>query len=281
MGDYAKTILLLGGLSVVVVLIGGWIGGREGMYLAFLISLLMNLGAYWFSDKLAISGSGAKPVAKQQAPELYKIVEELGGEMKIPVPKLYVIPVSQANAFATGRNPENASVAVTEGIMRTLDRAELKAVLAHEFGHVRNRDILIASVAAVLASTITLLSRIGLYGNYSRDEDQPLGGQAVFGPILALFAPIGAAIVQMAVSREREFEADETGAETLKSGQTLANALEKIHASTKQLPMVGMDPALTSLFIANPLGGFSRMANLFSTHPPMEERVKRLREMKF
>lgn len=280
MQDYIKTFLLLGTLSVLLIFIGSVIGGREGLYFAFFISLILNGGAYFFSDKLALSASSAKPLKRNQAPEVYEIVEELSREMKTPMPRIYITPEIQANAFATGRNPQNASVAVTQGILRTLSREELKGVLAHELGHVKNRDILIASIAAVLASTIAFLSRMAFFGSYGGDEDNR--GAGALGLVLALLAPIGAMIIQLAVSRQREFEADETGAEIIGNGDPLANALVKIHDSAQRAPMKDLNPAFSSLYIDNPLGGAAgAIGNLFSTHPPFEERVKRLREMKF
>ncbi len=275
MQDYLKTFLLLGLLSVVVIFLGDLIGGQDGLMMAFLFSVVMNVGAYFFSDKLALSSSGAKPMAKSEHPEIYKMVEELTQKLKIPMPKLYKIPTEQANAFATGRDPSHASVAVTEGLMRALDKDEIKGVLSHELGHVKNRDILIATVAAVLASVIGVVARMGMYSG-SSDEDRPAGG---LGILLMLFAPLGAMLIQMAVSRNREFEADETGAETLGDGDPLARALVKIHQTTKAMPL-HVNPAFSSLYIDNPLGGVGgALANLFSTHPPLEERVKRLQAL--
>lgn len=281
MQDYLKTVLLLGALSVLVIFLGSAIGGRQGLYFAFFFSILMNVGAYFFSDKLALSASGAKPLSKHEAPEIYESVEDLTREMKIPMPKLYITPDMQANAFATGRDPNHASVAVTQGIMNILTKDELKGVLAHELGHVKNRDILIASVAAVLASVITFVSRMSIFGGFSSDNDDNRSS-GMLALLMIILAPIAAMIIQFAISRQREFEADETGAETLRNGEPLARALQKIHASVRMAPLRNANPAFSSLYIDNPLGGIGgSMLKLFSTHPPMEERVKRLRIMSF
>lgn len=270
MHDYLKTIFLLGILSVFVILIGGFIGGQDGLYFAFFFALIMNGAAFFFSDKLALMGSGAKPLNESEGKEIYSIIRNLTTRMRLPMPKLYKIPSPQANAFATGRDPNHSSVAVTEGLMKILDKQEIEGVLAHELGHIRNRDILVASVAAVLASVVSFMSRMPLFGG--SDEDRP----AALALILAIFAPIAAMLIQLAISRNREFEADETGAETMHTGKHLASALLKIHDSTKKAPL-NTNPAFSSLYIANPLGGFGgAVAKLFSTHPPIEERIRKL-----
>lgn len=276
MGDYIKTFLLLGILSVGIILLGDFIGGRNGLYFALIFSLIMNVGAYFFSDKLALTASNAREMKREEAPEIYSIVSELSHKIDIPMPKIFRIPSNQANAFATGRGPGHSSVAVTDGIVEALSKNELKGVLAHELGHVKNRDILIATIAAVLASTIAFVSRMGIYS--SSDEDR--GRMGGFGIILALLAPLAGAIVQMAISREREFEADETGAEIMGDGKPLADALIKINESAKHLPMRDINPAFSSLYIASPLGSIGGgIVKLFSTHPPVEERVRRLRAL--
>lgn len=274
-----KTIFLLGLLSLFFIFVGSWIGGRQGVIDAFLISLLINGISYFFSDKIALSSSGAKPVSRNQAPELYVSVSDVARKMNIPLPKLYLIPEQQINAFATGRSPENASVAVTEGAMRMLNDDELKGVIAHELGHVKNRDILIASVAAVLASAVSFLARMGMYGGFGGNSRDREGGGAG-SLLLVILAPIAALLIQMAISRSREYEADETGAKVLGSGMPLAHALEKIDRSVKILPAQNLNPAFSSLYIDNPFGGLgSSLLNLFSTHPPVAERIKRLEKI--
>lgn len=279
MGSYIKTIVLLGFLSVLLITVGGMLGGQDGIYMAFFFALLVNGGAYFFSDKLALAASGAKPVTKSQAPELYGMAEDLAKKMHIQMPKLYVTPATQANAFATGRDPKHASVAVTKGILDTLSPQELKAVLAHELSHVKNRDILIASVAAVLASSLSFLANMSFYGAGSRNEGNR--GSGMLGIIVALLVPIGAAIIQMAISREREYDADKTGAKTIGKGEPLAAALLKIHESARRHPLRDVNPAFSSLYIGNPLGGFGgTFVNLFSTHPPVAKRIERLKAIK-
>lgn len=279
MGNVVKTIFLLGILSVLLIAVGGLLGGRDGIYTAFFLSLTMNGAAYFFSDKLALAASGAKPVSRTQQPELYKMVEDIAKKMRIPMPKLYITPARQANAFATGRDPSHASVAVTQGIMEILSKEELKAVLAHELGHVKNGDILIASIAAVIASAISFLANMQIYGGfYGRDnEDNRAAG--ILGLVIALLVPIAASLIQLAISRQREFGADETGARLLGTGKPLARALVTIHDSTKKAPLA-VNAAYSSLYIDNPLGGFGgTLINLFSTHPPVAERVKRLEKI--
>ncbi len=279
MGNLLKTFLLLGILSVIFITLGGLIGGRSGITMAFIFSLLMNGGAYFFSDKLALAASGAKPLTRSQNPALYQMVEELSHKMSLPMPKLYMTSARQANAFATGRSPSHASVAVTEGILDVLSKEELKGVLAHELAHVKNRDILLSSIAAVLASSISFLSNMAMFGGLSNnDEDNSSAG--VFGLVLALLVPIAATIIQFAISRSREYAADETGAHVLGTGKDLASALLAISDTTRQSPL-RTNPAYSSLYIANPLGGLGgNMVNLFSTHPPVEERVKRLKNIR-
>ncbi|MCA9308599.1 MAG: M48 family metalloprotease [Patescibacteria group bacterium] len=266
MNDYIKTTLFLGLLSIFIVLLGGTLGGQDGTYLAFMFAIVMNVGGYFFSDKIALAISGAKELTQEENPKIHRIVEELALTMGLPKPRVYIIDSMQANAFATGRNPRHAAIAVTRGITSVLNEEELKAVLAHELGHIKNRDILISTIAAVLASTLTVMART------QGRTDKDLG---ILGVVLALFAPIGALIVQMAISRDREFEADETAAETLNTGRTLSTALIKIHESAHNEPL-NVNPAFSNLYIANPFGVFSGMSKLFATHPPVEERIKRL-----
>lgn len=280
MESMIKTILLLGILSVLLIVIGGFIGGQQGLLVAFFFSLVMNVGAYFYSDKIALSMNGAKPLSEKEAPGLFTMVRELSHKMGIPMPKLYITPAKQANAFATGRDPKHASVAVTEGIMQILDKKELEGVLAHELSHVKNRDILIATIAAVLASAISFIANMGMWSGLSGSDDEDRGS---IGPILAIASfivvPIAASLIQMAISRQREFAADYSGAKAMGTGKPLATALVAIHDSTRHAPL-NTSPAFSSLYIENPLGGFgSSMMKLFSTHPPVEERIKRLQNI--
>ena len=279
MNTYLKTFLLLGILSVIVIFLGGLVGGRGGIVTAFIFALLMNGGMYFFSEKLALSMSRAKPLDPKKYKELYQIIEELSRKIKIPMPKLYITPDMQANAFATGRGPGHASVAVTQGILDTLSKEELRAVLAHELAHVKNRDVLIATIAAVLASTISFIANMAMFGGFGNHDGEENRGGGMLGVVFALLMPIGAAIIQMAISRQREFGADETGARTIGTGEPLAMALVAIHDSARRAPMQG-NPALSSLYIGDPSGGLGgKMLHLFSTHPPVEERIKILRSM--
>ncbi len=277
--NFFKTFVLLGVLSVILVTLGGFFGGRDGIYMAFFFSLLMNGGMYFFSDKLALKMSRAKPLNKDTHNNIYDMVEELSRKIKIPMPKLYITPDQQANAFATGRGPGHASVAVTQGILDTLPKEELRAVLAHELAHVKNRDVLVATIAAVLASTISFISNMAMFGGFGSSNDRDNRGFGVFGIVIAILVPIAASIVQMAISRQREFGADETGAKTIGDGEPLARALVAIHNSAKRSPMQ-TNPALSSLYIGDPLVGWGgKMLHLFSTHPPVEERIKRLKNI--
>lgn len=277
MNNTIKTILLLGALSVILVFLGRLMGGVSGMYTGLFFALILNFGSYFFSDKIALSMSGAKPLERNQNPQLYAMVEELSGRMNLPMPKLYLTPDRQANAFATGRDPKHASVAVTQGILEALSKEELKGVLAHELGHVKNRDILIATIAAVLATTISFMGNMALFRPGGDDDDNNGGAIAL---VAAILVPIGASLIQLAVSRQREFGADETGAQVMGTGKPLADALLVISDSTTRAP-IKTNPALSSLYIENPFGTRgSNLMNLFSTHPPIEERVKRLRAMR-
>lgn len=275
MTNYLKTILLLGVMSVLLIFVGNALGGQTGVTIAFFFALIMNFGSFFFSDKIALRSSGAVPLNEGQAPEIYKMTRELAQTMNIPMPKLYIIPSDQANAFATGRDPHNSSVAVTSGITQLLTKEEIKAVIAHELGHIKNRDILLATIAAVLASTISFLANMGSFGlmGGSRDEERP---NPIFGLLALILAPLAATILQLALSREREFKADNASKIALRTGDPLALALVKIHKSASREPM-DIDPSMSSLFIGNPLGQLGGFANLFATHPPVEERIKRLK----
>ncbi len=277
-----KTFILLAGLTVLLLLIGQALAGRSGLYVALFMALVMNLVGYWFSDKIALAMSGAQEVSIHQAPELHQMVERLAVQAGLPKPRVYIIPQDTPNAFATGRNPEHSAVAVTEGILRILKPAELEGVLAHELSHIRNRDILISSVAAVIAGAISYLATMAQWGAYmgmGRSDDEEGGGGNIIAVLLmAIVAPIAAMLIQMAISRSREYQADATGARIIGTGQPLAKALLKLEEYNKQIPMQ-VNPAQAQMYIVNPLSaeGFTR---LFSTHPPIEERVARLMAMR-
>jgi heat shock protein HtpX len=280
MDNRVKTVLLLTGMTVFLIFIGNLLGGRSGMYLAFILALGMNFFSYWFSDKIVLKMYGAQEVTPADAPQLHQIVDELAREAGIPKPKVYIIPDDSPNAFATGRNPEHAAVAATEGIMRLLTPMELKGVLAHEIGHVKNRDILISTIAATMAGAIMILAdmaRFGaMFGMGSRDNEE---GPGIIGVlVMSIIAPLAAMLIQMAISRSREYLADETGAHLAHNPESLARALEKLSMGVQQAPM-NASPSTAHMFIVNPLSA-STLMNLFSTHPPMEERVARLRAMR-
>lgn len=281
MSNMLKTTLLLGLLTAIILWFGEFLGGSQGLMVAFVFAIVMNFGSYWFSDKLVLAMYSARPVGMNEAPDLYRIVQNLATRAGMPMPKLYVIPTDAANAFATGRSPEHAAVAVTEGIMRLMSWDELEGVLAHELSHVRNRDILISSIAATLAGVIMMLANMvrwgAIFGGFSRDEREDGGG--LIGLLaMSIIAPLAAMLIQMAISRSREYQADASGAELLHSGDKLASALEKLEVAAQRVPL-DASPQTAHLFIVNPLRGRS-FANLFSTHPPLEERIKRLRAMR-
>ena len=282
MSNVFKTGLLLAVLTAVLVLIGGAIGGQQGMVIAFVIALVMNFVSYWFSDKMVLAAYGAQPIDEAAAPRLYAIVRRLTTRAGIPMPRVYLVPSETPNAFATGRNPQHAVVAVTEGIMRILDEEELEGVLAHELSHVKNRDVLISTIAATLAGAITYLAHMAqwaaMFGGRSRDDEEG-GSNPIAMILLAILAPIAALLVQMAVSRSREFQADATGAKVAGRSFGLAKALEKLQMANQAMPMADATPATAHLFIVNPLSGETLM-RLFSTHPPLEERIARLRAMR-
>jgi heat shock protein HtpX len=282
MSNVFKTGLLLAVLTAMLVLIGGAIGGQQGMVIAFVIALAMNFFSYWFSDKIVLAAYGAKPIDEAEAPRLYAIVHRLATRAGIPMPRVYLVPSETPNAFATGRNPQHAVVAVTEGIMRILDEEELEGVLAHELSHVKNRDVLISTIAATLAGAITYLAHMAqwaaMFGGRSRDDEEG-GSNPIAMILLAILAPIAAMLVQMAVSRSREFQADATGARVSGKPWGLAKALEKLQMANEAVPMANATPATAHLFIVNPLSGQTLM-RLFSTHPPLEERIARLRAMR-
>ena len=269
-----KTYVLLAALGGLLVLIGAGVHGAAGASIGLVIGLLFTGGSYWFSDTIAIKVARAVPVSEAQMPEYYTVVRELTERAELPMPKLYVSPDQQPNAFATGRNPHHAAVAVTQGILQVLDWAELRGVLAHELSHVRNRDILIGSVAATIAMGITFISRMLFWFGGAEDDNNPLG---IIGLVaMMILGPLAAFLLQMALTRSREYEADRSGARLIGDGEPLARALVKIEAGVRAIPM-NIQPAEASMFIVNPLTG--RRANfstLFMTHPPTAERIKRL-----
>jgi heat shock protein HtpX len=281
MGNQLRTTFLLAVMTILILWIGQIFGGRQGMVIALIFAGAMNFFSYWFSDKIVLRMYRAQEVTPQQAPDLYHMVGDLARNAGLPMPRVYIIPQAAPNAFATGRNPQNAVVAVTEGLLKLMSRDELKGVLAHELAHVQGRDILIGSVAATMAGAVMLLANMArwsaIFGGVGRSEN---GNSNILGLIVvSIVAPIAALIVQMAVSRSREYHADETGARIAGHGEGLARALEKLGAYSRQLPMQA-NPSTAHMFIVNPLSGRSMM-NLFATHPPIEERVARLRGTRF
>lgn len=274
-----KSTLLLVVLTMFLIFVGDWAGGRNGMVIAFVLSVVFNFGTYFFSDKLALAMYRAQPVTREQLPRAYDVVERLAAKQGLPMPKIYVIPSESPNAFATGRNPKHASVAVTHGILQLLDDEELEGVLAHELGHVRNRDILTSSIAATLAGAITMVARMGywasLFGGYGGRDDRDRGGGGLGGLFMIILAPIAASLIQMAISRSREYEADATGARETGNPYALARALQKLDDFSRRIPMQA-SPTTAHLFIVAPLLGSGGIANLFSTHPPIKERIRRL-----
>jgi heat shock protein HtpX len=273
-----KTTLLLTGLTLILVLAGQYFGGSNGALIAFLIAAAMNFFSYFYSDKLALAMYRAQPVTREQLPRAYEVVERLTAKAQIPMPKMYVIPTDSPNAFATGRNPQHASVAVTHGILNLLSDEELEGVLAHELGHVRNRDILTSSIAATLAGAITILARMGFWfgamGGMGGDRRDREGG-GIGALFMLILAPFAAMLIQLWVSRTREYEADATGAHLTGNPYALASALEKISAYSQRIPLLA-SPTSAHLFIVQPLLSGATFAGLFSTHPPIEKRIERL-----
>jgi heat shock protein HtpX len=274
-----KSTLLLVLLTLFLIFIGDMLGGRNGMLLAFVLSVVFNFGTYFYSDKLALRMYNAQPVTREQLPRAYAAVERLTAKQGLPMPKIYVLPTDSPNAFATGRNPQHASVAVTRGILDLLDDEELEGVLAHELGHVKNRDILTSSIAATLAGAITMVARMGfwasMFGGGGGGRDRDRGGGGLGALFMIILAPIAASLIQLAISRSREYEADATGAAVTGNPYALARALQKLDSYSKRIPMQA-SPSTAHLFIVAPLLGSGGFANLFSTHPPMKERIQRL-----
>jgi heat shock protein HtpX len=279
MTNSLKTILLMALMMGILLFIGDWMGGEQGLWLAFVFSLVMNFGMYWFSSKIVLMTYRAKEVTEADVPKLFSIVRRLAAQAQLPMPKVYIIPGDSPNAFATGRNPEHAVVAATEGILRLLSDDELEGVIAHELAHVKHRDILIAALVASMAGTITFVARMAMYasmfGGGSRDREN----SNPFGQILLIIlAPIAAMLIQFAVSRSREFAADEGGAQICQRPMSLANALRKLERGVEQIPMTNAGTSTAHMFIVNPLFG-GGITKLFSTHPPTEERIARLEQI--
>jgi len=278
-----KTAFLVVALTVLLVLVGDLWQGTGGMIVFFGIALVMNGVAYWFSDRIALASAQAREVSPAEAPMLFRLADKLALQYGVPRPRVYVSPDPSPNAFATGRNPSHAAICVNDGLLRILDEEELYGVLAHEFGHVRNRDILISSVVAVLAGTITLIANVAqwglMFGGYGgRDDRQQGAGSAIVGLLMIIVAPIAALLIQLAISRSREYQADRTGAEVSGDPLALASALRKLERASQAIPSQTVQPAFAHLYIVNPLSG-GTFAGLFSTHPPIEERIRRLEEM--
>ncbi len=275
MANRIKTVILLALLSGLLIFMGNVIGGKSGMTIALVLAVLMNIGSYWFSDKIILRMYRAQEVTESQAPEIYSLVSDLARNAGIPMPKVYIIQDESPNAFATGRNPDNAVVAMTTGILNILDREELAGVIAHELGHVKNRDILIQSVAATIGAAITYLAYAGMFFGSSDDEE---GGSPIAGLLMVFLAPLAATIIQLAISRSREYLADRAGAEFCGNPLWLARALDKLARGVDARPMRNGVQATENMFIVNPFSARS-MSSLFSTHPSIEERIARLQEM--
>jgi heat shock protein HtpX len=282
MSNALKTTLLLGLLTGLVLWIGQYFGGSQGLVIALVFAAVMNLGSYWFSDRIVLAMYGARPLSEENAPDLFRVVRELAAAAQMPMPRVYLIPSDSPNAFATGRSPEHAAVAVTEGILRLLTLDELRGVLAHELSHVKNRDTLISAVAATLAGVVLWIANMAkwaaIFGGMRRDERDNEGG-ALGLLLMIIVAPLAATLIQLAISRSREYQADATGARLSHAPGSLAAALEKIAVGSGRIPLPA-GPATAHLWIVNPLRG-NWLANLFSTHPPIDERIRRLRAMAY
>jgi len=277
-----KTGFLLTLLTLLLVFGGGALAGRQGMTFGLIIAVLMNGIAYFFSDKIALASSGARPVSREEAPRLYAVMERLAAKGNLPMPKLYVIPQAAPNAFATGRNPSHASVAVTQGLLELMNDDELEGVIAHELSHVRNYDILTTSIAATLAGAITWIAQMGrfalTFGGYGGDRDRR-GGGGLEALLMLIVAPLAALLIQLGISRQREYAADAAGARLVGHPYGLISALEKLGAYNKSIPMTNVSPATSSLYIVKPLSSGQVFAGLFSTHPPLPDRIETLRRM--
>lgn len=273
-----RTTFLLVVLTLFLMMVGSFFGGRNGMTIGLGIAVCTNAFAYFFSDKIALMSSGAQPVTREQLPRLYAVMERLAAKANIPVPKLYVVPDAAPNAFATGRNPRHASVAVTQGLLELMNDEELEGVIAHELSHVRNYDILISSIAATLAGAITWIAHWGPWLGGGDDDERDRGG-VIVSLVLMILAPLAAVLLQLALSRQREYAADATGARMVGNQFGLMSALQKLGAYNKQIPTTAISPSTSSLCIVQPLFGRGGFSSLFSTHPPLEERIEALREM--
>lgn len=279
--NYVKTAILLVLLAALFIWIGGMIGGRSGMFVAFIFSLLLNMGTYWFSDKIVLAMYGAEKLEENTFPEIYQIVKELAGKDNIPAPRIYLAPTDAPNAFATGRNPKHAAVCVTRGILNLLNREELKGVIAHEMSHIKNRDTLIMTIVASIASAIMMLANMArwaaIYGGFGGKDDRDRSGGLIGVLMVSIIAPLAAMLIQLAISRSREYAADSSGARLAGSGNGLADALRKLETAAPHYRF-NASPQTAHLFIVNPLRG-NFIANLFRTHPPTEKRIERLRKL--
>jgi len=274
-----KTGVLLITLSVLLVVVGGALAGPTGIKVALGFAILMNGVSYFFSDKIALKSSGAQPVTREELPRLYEVMERLAAKANLPVPKLYVIPEPAPNAFATGRNPQHASVAVTQGLLELMTNEELEGVIAHELSHVRNYDILTSSIAATVAAAITYIAHWGMFFGGGRDDDREGAGGAIGAILMMILAPMAALMLQLFLSRTREYAADETGAQMVGQPYGLISALQKLGAYNQRIPTTSLQPSTAALCIVKPLFGMGGMSSLFSTHPPLEDRISALREM--
>ncbi len=274
-----RTTFLLTALTLFLVIVGQWLGGRNGMAIGLGFAIISNAFAYFFSDKIALYSSGAQPVSREQLPRLYDVMERLAAKANLPVPKLYVIPEAAPNAFATGRNPRHASVAVTQGLLQLMNDDELEGVIAHELSHVRNYDILISSVAATLAGAISFLSHMGWWFGGGDREDRDRQGGGILTILLMILAPFAAMLLQLGLSRQREYSADETGARMVGHPYGLISALQKLGAYNNRIPTTTISPSTSALCIVKPLFGSGTFSSLFSTHPPLEDRIAALREI--
>jgi heat shock protein HtpX len=274
-------ILIL--LSVLLVVAGGAIGGRGGLQIGLVMAVVMNFASYFFSDKIALASSGAQPVSREQLPRLYNVMERLAAKANIPVPKLYVVPDMAPNAFATGRNPNHASVAVTKGLLEIMNDDELEGVIAHELSHVRNYDILVSSIAATIAGAITFTAQMGkwamIFGGFGRDRDDDRGGGGISALLMIFLAPFAAMLLQLCLSRTREYSADETGARMVGHPYGLISALEKLGMYNRRIPTSAISPSTSALCIVKPMFGSGVLSSLFSTHPPLEDRIAALKQM--